>query len=156
MGYEVKMYIVEPTNLGLDSNFISKDGKGLEVYSTEQGSLFHYGLDGNTKTFVEVDNNIFCKKFASVIAMIDLCKVTIPRSIKTPTDYYIYSDDGNTTLILDSYGDELTQVPLASMIHWLKRQLDEGSDYRRFKTALALSEGCVGLYNNPIVLLYGH
>lgn len=156
MGYEVKMYIVEPSVSTTESKFLSIDGKGLHVWPVDESTSIHYGFDGNTKTVVDPCAKIYSKKFAQVIAMVDLCKVSIPRGIKIPTDYYIYSDDGDTTLILDRYDEELTQVPLQVMIEWLENKIATGSEYRRFKTALALAKGCVGLYDNPTVLLYGH
>jgi len=156
MGDVVKMYIVEPSVSTTESKFISIEGKGLHVWPVDECTSIHYGFDGNTRTVVDPCAKIYSKKSSQVIAMVDLCKVHIPKDMKTPTDYYIYSDDGNTTLILDRYDDELTQVPLDVMIDWLEEELAKGSEYRRFKTALALAKGCVGLYDNPTVLLYGY
>lgn len=156
MGYEVKMYIVEPSHSINEHKFVSLEGKGLNVWVEDEDTLIHYGFDGNTKTMVEPDAKIYSKKFAQIIAMVDLCKVCIPKDMKTPTDHYIYSDDGNTALILDRYDEELTQASLETVIDWLENEIAKGSEYRRFKTALALAKGCVGLYDNPTVLLYGH
>ena len=93
---------------------------------------------------VEESNFVFPsdngKRFAEVIGMIDLC---VCYEIKDVFDKdakgYIYSDDGNTVIEKDFYGEPLKVASLKEVIVRLKRIIHE-TDYRRAKIALAFLE----------------
>lgn len=158
MGYEIKMYIVEPSSSTNTSKFVEDGGGWFHCWqddTTTDSRPYHYNKDGNTKTYVDQSSKIVTRMYCSVIAMVDLCKVGVTSFPKKDTDYYFYETDGDTPVIQDKYGDFIREVTLDSVIEWLEKQV-EVSEYRRLKTALALAKGCVGLYTNPTVLLYGY
>ena len=63
------------------------------------------------------------KRFAEVVAMFNACKFPgLSELFKSKTDYYIYSDDGNTRITKDRYGDELTETPLSDVINFLEEE----------------------------------
>lgn len=81
--------------------------------------------------------------WAEEIAKIKLCKMDYngPFSLAIDkmrtTDCYIYSDDGDTRIIEDRYGEPLKEMNIAPMIRILKK---EDQDYRRIPPAIALLE----------------
>lgn len=164
MGYEVKMYIVESTPLNSLASIFVELGSGKWVhlfgYDKPDSQWLHYGEDGNTTTILSVVEKWSCKPvtkaWCRLIAMVDLCKAAIPSDNIKETDYYIYEEDGNTPIIQDKYGDMLKESSLEDVISYLQREIDKGNQYRRYKSALALALSCRGVYNNPIVLFYGH
>lgn len=158
MGYEIKMYIIEPGNSINTSKFVEDGGDWFHCWQDDTESdahPYHYSKDGNTKTYVATSNKTVMRRFCDVIAMVDLCKVGVTSFPKKDAGYYFYGTDGNTPVIKDKYGDFLQESSLDSVIEWLEKQVQK-SEYRRFKTALALAKGCVGLYDNPTVLIYGY
>jgi hypothetical protein len=155
MGYEVKMYIVQ-SSCSQNGNFIKFKNTAVEVWGIREEHPYHYNLDHNTKTFVEPDDEIVSKYYSKVIGMVDLCKLSVPSSIKETSKFYFYDLDGNTPVVFDKYGDELKQASLTDVIAWLEEQIELGDTYSRYKTALALAKSCVEDYNNPIVLFFGY
>ena len=70
------------------------------------------------------------KNYAQEIARFDLCKVYgVSDYLRNApkTDCYIYSDDGNTEIITDRYGEELTECTGA--IKKLGLQLEAVKEY---------------------------
>ena len=97
--------------------------------------------------------------YAEKIAMFDLCKV--PGLYIKIKDYpkanvYIYSDDGNTEIKNDLYGDELIEIPIPDMIKFLEEEIKESS-YRRYKPFLEMLKGFdLFEWSNLVVLHYGY
>ena len=80
------------------------------------------------------------KKWAEVIGVIELCVCyEIKDVFKEDAIGYIYSDDGNTRIEIDCYGEPLKVASLKSVIIKLKKIVRE-TDYRRAKIALAFLE----------------
>lgn len=158
MGYEIKMYIVEPASSINTSKFVEDGGDWFHCWQDNTAidiRPYHYSYGGKTKTYVDYSNKTVIRRYCSVIAMVDLCKVGVTSFPNKDTDYYFYGTDGNTPIIKDKYGDFLQEASLDSVIEWLEKAVQK-SEYRRLKTALALAKGCVDLYDNPTVLLYGY
>ena len=156
MGYEIKMYIVEPTSSDATCEFIGDSGDWFHCWRDEYSSPYHYSNGGSAKKYISPLNKIVIRKPCVVIAMVDLCKAGVTSFPKRDTDYYFYETDGNTPVIEDRYGDFLQEAPLEVVIDWLEQKIESGSISRRYKTALALAKGCVGLYDKPTVLIYGY
>jgi hypothetical protein len=148
MGYEVKMYIVEPSIITTSYFFSTFEDKVVEVFCDEDANHYHFGLDGNTKTQIDPYSDIILKNYCQVIGMVNLCKINMGGFDKKKAEYFFYDTDGDTPIVLDRWDEELTQAPLEIVIEWLENEIAKGSKYRRFKTALALAKGCVGLYDN--------
>ena len=68
---------------------------------------------------------------------------------------YIYSDDGNTRIEIDCYGEPLKVASLKSVIIKLKKIVRE-TDYRRAKIALAFLESVYEVMPECKVYHYGH
>lgn len=82
------------------------------------------------------------KRFAEVLAMFNACKFPgLPEVFNQKTDCYIFADDGNTRIVKDRYGDELTEAPLSDVIKFLENEVQRGETYRRIKPLLALLKG---------------
>ena len=145
MGYEIKMFIVEPPASPMASEFVE-----------DNGNWFQYSRDSRTKTNVGFSNDKITLNYCWVIAMVELSKVGVTPFPKKNTEYYFYDYDGNTPVVKDAYHDFLQEASLESVIGWLELQIASGLEYRKYKTALALAKSCVGLYDNPTVLLFGH
>jgi len=83
------------------------------------------------------------KKYASEIAKFDMCKMgygshTLKLVKESPkTECYIFSDDGNTKILEDKYGDPLKELDIKPLIKALKKD-DDG--YRRVKPFIAFLE----------------
>ena len=73
---------------------------------------------------------------ASFIARVDMAKVGSENGFYKLFDgelrYTIYSEDGNTELTKDLYGERPTVAPLERVIEWLENEM-KTSTYRRFK-----------------------
>lgn len=144
MGYEIKMYIITESSLNSEKLLAIKDGLGTNVRSDDNG-LYHYGLDGNTKTYLAPDEVTRVRELAysKVLCMVDLAKPGYSSAIRElasdspTTTHYFYGDDGNLCHMLDQYGEPLKETSLASVIEALAEDIDE-SDYRRYKTALGV------------------
>lgn len=99
--------------------------------------------------------------WAEDIAMFDLCKMgsDFYNSVhKYPkTDCYIYSDDGNTKILEDVYGDPLIEIPLADLITILEKIKEGGNTYRRIDPILSLLKGFdFDVWGELTCLHYGH
>jgi hypothetical protein len=80
------------------------------------------------------------KKYAQEIAHFDLCKVYGVSDYlrKAPiTDCYIYSDDGNTEIITDRYGKELTECTPEKLIDLIEKDIAKDGEYWRYNLILA-------------------
>lgn len=80
------------------------------------------------------------KKYAQLIARFDMGVLT-PLAYKfqnmPKTDCYVYADDGNTQIIEDKYGEELTEASIAEVIAVLEKEVENGENYRRIFPLLA-------------------
>ena len=109
---------------------------------------------------VEESNFVFPsdngKIWAEVIGMIDLCKCyPIVEVFDEDANGYIYSDDGNTRIEIDCYGEPLKVASLKEVIVRLKRIVREDG-YRRAKIALAFLEEVQKTMPECKVYHYGH
>ena len=127
MGYETRAYIVEGvTNLGLD--FIEYEGDWLHASKDcdSEGNIkyyYHCGKTGNQKTTMAKDAKIVTRKFASVLSMVNLCKLGSGNNVpENETEFFIYKDDGNTVFIEDKYGEYLSQMTLDAAIEFFDKQ----------------------------------
>ena len=72
MGYEIKMFIVEPSHSMMTSEFV-EDGNNwfncLVDDTTIDPRPYHYGKDGNTKTYVDYSNAKINRRYCSVLAL---------------------------------------------------------------------------------------
>ncbi len=98
--------------------------------------------------------------YAEKVAMFELCKVYSVSSQldKYPkTNAYIYSDDGDTQIIEDKYGESLREIPIDDMISILENAMEKES-YRRYAPCLAMLKGFnkEDWGDNLVVLHYGH
>lgn len=98
------------------------------------------------------------KRYAGIIAMLNIGKFPGLRGMfKAKTDCYIYSDDGNTPILEDDYGDELTEAPLSDVIKFLENEVQRGENYRRIKPFLGLLKGFdMEQWDNLVCLHYGY
>ncbi len=102
------------------------------------------------------------KTYASVIATYDLCKCPEIRDAFNDaevTDSYIYRDDGNTRIIVDSYDDELTELSIDSVIAVIEGDISKGENYRRYFPLLAMLrvfKDNAKQWPNIAVLHFGH
>ena len=96
------------------------------------------------------------KRYAEVIGMIDM-RVCYPikEVFVEDANGYIYSDDGNTRIEIDCYGEPLKVASLKEVIVRLKRIVHEDG-YRRAKIALAFLEEVQKTMPECKVYHYGH
>lgn len=119
-------------------------GYESKIYVVRKGSLY----DGEAK------------RFAQKIAEFNLCKVygistTLRRMPKT--NCYIYMDDGNTEILEDKYGDELTECTPEKLIELIEKDIKTNGDYWRYNLILATLRELVKFNDNQIVCLhYGY
>lgn len=109
---------------------------------------------------VEESNFVFPsdngKKIAEVIGMVELCVCyEIKDVFDKDANGYIYSDDGNTRIEIDCYGEPLKVASLKSVIVKLRKIVRE-TDYRRAKIALAFLESVYEVMPDCKVYHYGH
>ena len=97
--------------------------------------------------------------YAEKIAMFDLCKVPeLHNKIKDypKADIYIFSDDGNTEIKTDAYGEKLIEIPVSDMIKFLEEILIR-DNYRRYNPFLQMLKGFnLSEWSNLTILHYGH
>lgn len=169
MGYEVKLYVFEDRRGEPDKlpHLLIDDKRGVNVWTErdKDGTIlyYHYGNDGDTKTHCSLKMHSFIHvDYCFPLAMIDLCKPGFASNIaevnrkSNKADFAFYADDGNSLILLDSYGERLRQCDLSEAIEALEKDC-EGSDYRRFKSALATLKAYEGDdYKNVKVLFYGY
>lgn len=103
------------------------------------------------------------KIYASVVAMFNFSGFKIPEYLfKTPTDCFIYSDDGNTPILEDCYGNPLTEISISDAAHAFNKMLESQEnpysniDYnRRLKSLVGLLNGFdPNDWKNLVVLHY--
>lgn len=96
-----------------------------------------------------------------VIAMFNFSKVdpVTNKFFNYPdTDTYIYSDDGNTRILEDSYGEKLKEIPIDDAIKIIEKAAEENHwNYRRWEPILGLLKGFnKKKWSNLVVLHYGY
>lgn len=152
MGYETKLIIGVPS-LEMDEyameDLIIEDGKAYRPYKKDSnGELIKTGRK---------------EVYFQVMAMVDLCKCGYSSHIskinwKNTRDdivWYWYTEDGNTQIKEDRYGDASEPVDINIVIEALKKDVQD-DDYRRFKWALALLESMKDDKEGIKILFYGH
>ena len=103
--------------------------------------------------------------YLQVIGEIDLCKPGYDSNIyllnknnRTFPKGYTYHSDGNTKMIVDSYGEDLLHYPIDIVLESLKKDC-KADNYRRFKVARDFLESIKKNFseNEEITcFLYGH
>jgi len=102
------------------------------------------------------------KTWAQVIAIVDLC--VCGRESETAeliqasheSKWFVYSDDGDTPILEDPYGDPLKAVDADLLIEAMDRD-NRKEYYRRFELALAMLKVCRERFGERfIVLHFGH
>lgn len=104
------------------------------------------------------------KDYFGVVATIDLCVPSdeIKRLCDTPDGdpVYMYGPDGNTRIVEDSYGHELSAIPAERVLALIKKaNVGSGypNGYRRYNMAIPLLESFIASgFKNAGVVLYGH
>lgn len=98
------------------------------------------------------------KRWAEVVAVFNASKFPgLPEVFKRETDCFLYADDGDTRIIEDRYGDELTEAPISDVIKFLENEVQRGENYRRIKPLLALLKGFdMEQWDNLVCLHYGY
>ena len=138
MGYEIKLFI------GLAT---TQRGKNRDYSTTPPTEL------GGERTY-------FMR-----YATIDLCKLAYSGAFHAAMDswkntdpnheWYAFSDDGNTHITKDLYGERWVPQPISVVLEVLKKDA-ENDDYRRLKWAIALLESMKDDDENLSVWIYGH
>lgn len=105
------------------------------------------------------------KDYASFIASYDLAVFPSISSFmrnSPKADCYVYMDDGNTRILEDKYGDELTQASVPDVIKVLE-EAKNGKDgnYRRIDPILSMLKTLQkqkeeGYWRELVVLHFGH
>ena len=155
MGYETKVYFVEPPSLKFNRNFVKVEHEWFYAYS-EDNEDFYY-LKGiaklfDKKAYIKIGRYV-TRAYARPIASFDLNKVG--RISTNTTELFILDSDGNTPMIEDRYGDRLKQLSLHDFIQWVDTKL-ETREYRALKSCKALAESLIEEYNDVQVLIYGY
>lgn len=100
------------------------------------------------------------KIFAQEIARFDLGKIYGVSDYlrnEPKTDCYIYSDDGNTEIITDRYGEELTECTPEKLIDLIEKDIEKGGEYWRYTVLLATLREIEKFKDDRIVCLhYGY
>ena len=102
------------------------------------------------------------KRYASVVAMFDMAKMgSIVNVFEKKTDCYIYADDGDTMILEDKYGDELTEATVEDVIEVLEKAIGNGVMYRRLYPLLSAltvikEQQDEGTWEDVVVLHYGY
>jgi hypothetical protein len=101
------------------------------------------------------------KKFAEKIAEFNLCKVYGVSNIlgnMPKTNCYIYADDGNTEIIEDRYGEELTECTPAELLEIIENEKQKDDfGYWRYDMILATLRELVKLKDERLYCLhYGY
>lgn len=154
MGYEIKMIIGRSSDNLSDewklSNSPYEDGSGYEPERDDTGEIVLTGRK---------------KRWFNVYATIDLCKLghdenplnTLIRESHGVADEtivnYFYTDDGNTQIKDDKYGESMNPVPLLEVIRAIEKT---PSDYRRLKWAKDLLESMKDSGEDLSVMFFGH
>lgn len=103
-------------------------------------------------------------RYARIICMFDMGKYYPLSDIlrdKPKTDCYVYSDDGNTRILEDRYGQALTETDLKTVIAILEKSVREGGAYRNVFPLLEVlktfeKQRKNGIWRDIAVLHYGY
>lgn len=101
-------------------------------------------------------------RYANIIAMFDMCNMgSLVDAFQTKTDCYFFTDDGNTKVLEDKYGDVLTESTIEDVIYELEKLIDNGEKYRRLfpllSTLKTISEQQKkGICGDIVLLHYGY
>lgn len=94
-----------------------------------------------------------------VIATYDLCKMMFDgwrELFKTPIDFTIYADDGNTHITEDWYGDVLKYAPFEDVKEYIGNLMKK-NDYRRLAPFYGLLNGFdESKWRQLVVVHFGH
>lgn len=97
--------------------------------------------------------------YGEVVATYDLCKVMYDgwrELFKTPIDFDIFADDGETAIKEDMYGDSLKYAPLDDVKEYIG-VLMKKSDYRRLAPFYGLLNGFdESKWRQLVVVHFGH
>ncbi len=100
------------------------------------------------------------KKYAEVIATFDMSCIPLASSKMRnypATDSYVIGDDGDTPILKDRYGKELTEIPLDVAIEILVKDWAEDIDYRRLYPVIAFLKAIDKKnWDEVVVLHYGY
>ena len=102
------------------------------------------------------------KSYAPIIAVFELGKVYKISDVlrnKPATDCYVYADDGDTQIVEDRYGEPLTECEIPELIELIRKDIENGSDYRRYFPLLAMLEAMQEhreQWGEVVCLHYGH
>jgi hypothetical protein len=100
------------------------------------------------------------KRYAQKIAEFDLCKVCgISDTLRymPKTDCYIYADDGDTEIIEDRYGCELTECRPDTLIELIEADIEKNGEYWRYNLLLATLKELIKFNDSQIFCLhYGY
>ena len=97
--------------------------------------------------------------YGEVVATYDLCKVMYDgwrELFKTPIDFDIFADDGETAIKEDMYGDSLKYAPLDDVKEYIGGLMKK-SDYRRLAPFYGLLNGFdESKWRQLVVVHFGH
>ena len=103
------------------------------------------------------------KDWFQIFANVDLCKYGYESNLHklndateaTPVHAYAIMGDGDTPVVEDRYGADLTPIPIQDVINALRMDAKE-DDYRRIGWALVLLEKMAQDVNDLHVVLWGY
>lgn len=110
------------------------------------------------KTSIDEDGMTYAMK----IAMFDICSCPCIKNVMTKkTNCYFYSDDGETKILADKYGEPLTEATPDILIDVLETEIENGKTYRRIFPLLAMLKSFeeqrkAGVWGDLVVLHYGY
>ena len=122
----------------------------------------------DSKLFIAEKSSLYSseeKNYASFIASYDLAVFPPISSFMRgcpKADCYIYIDDGNTQILEDRYGDELTQASISDVIKVLEESKNhKDGNYRRIDPILSMLKTLKkqqeeGRWRELVVLHFGH
>lgn len=93
-----------------------------------------YIVQESTSGYVDHDGLVW----GDVVAMFDLCRMgwesyygkTFSQLFDQERTCYFYSDDGNTQIVDDKYGDPIQKADKKEVIKWLRKFCKENEWYR--------------------------
>lgn len=101
------------------------------------------------------------KYWAEVISMF-VCEIPgLHQIFKKKSDLFIFSDDGETKIYKDAYGDDITEATISEVIGFLESKIENENSCPRIRPLLALlksfeSDGCKDLVCLHYCLHYGY
>lgn len=132
-------------------------------------STIYFARKSNLSPMPQDDNHIFAIKEVEL----RLGKLGgMPSCFRKPTNYFVYSDDGDTPMLEDKYGEPLYECTLGELWDWTTKELEEsraeGESYYRHSlnllrcTLLSYGYSLCGIYKpnafgqNMVVMHYGY